>query len=177
MKNKKVLFIAQTAGIAAMYAALTYAQNLLLPGTTSAAVQFRVSEALNVLALFTPAAIPGLTLGCVLSNLVNIGAGLPLDMIFGSLATLGATGCMYALRKVKIKDYPLLSLLMPALWNGVIVGWEIEVFFIDGKFNWISFLTQGGLVALGELGVMLVLGTLLYVVIVKRKLDQKLFSK
>ena len=77
MKNKKVLFIAQTAGIAAMYAALTYAQNLLLPGTTSAAVQFRVSEALNVLALFTPAAIPGLTLGCVLSNLVNIGAGLP----------------------------------------------------------------------------------------------------
>ncbi len=94
MKNKKVLFIAQTAGIAAMYAALTYAQNLLLPGTTSAAVQFRVSEALNVLALFTPAAIPGLTLGCVLSNLVNIGAGLPLDMIFGSLATLGATGCV-----------------------------------------------------------------------------------
>ena len=136
MKNKKVLFIAQTAGIAAMYAALTYAQNLLLPGTTSAAVQFRVSEALNVLALFTPAAIPGLTLGCVLSNLVNIGAGLPLDMIFGSLATLGATGCMYALRHVKIKDYPLLSLLMPALWNGVIVGWEIEVFFIDGKLNW-----------------------------------------
>ena len=165
MKNKKVLFIAQTAGIAAMYAALTYAQNLLLPGTTSAAVQFRVSEALNVLALFTSAAIPGLTLGCVL------------DMIFGSLATLGATGCMYALRQVKIKDYPLLSLLMPALWNGVIVGWEIEVFFIDGKFNWISFLTQGGLVALGELGVMLVLGTLLYVVIVKRKLDQKLFTK
>ena len=177
MKNKKVLFIVQTAGIAAMYAALTYAQNLLLPGTTSAAVQFRVSEALNVLALFTPAAIPGLTLGCVLSNLVNIGAGLPLDMIFGSLATLGATGCMYALRQVKIKDYPLLSLLMPALWNGVIVGWEIEVFFIDGKFNWISILTQGGLVALGELGVMLVLGTLLYVVIVKRKLDQKLFIK
>ena len=98
-------------------------------------------------------------------------------MIFGSLATLGATGCIYALRHVKIKDYPLLSLLMPALWNGVIVGWEIEVFFIDGKFNWISFLTQGGLVALGELGVMLVLGTLLYVVIVKRKLDQKLFIK
>ena len=73
MKNKKVLFIVQTAVIAAMYAALTYAQNLLLPGTTSAAVQFRVSEALNVLALFTPAAIPGLTLGCMLSNIYNIG--------------------------------------------------------------------------------------------------------
>ena len=89
--NKKVLFVVQTAIIAALYAALTYAQNFLLPGTTSAAVQFRVSEALNVLALFTPAAIPGLTLGCVLSNIYNIGSGLPLDMIFGSLATLGAT--------------------------------------------------------------------------------------
>ena len=51
--NKKVLFVVQTAIIAALYAALTYAQNFLLPGTTSAAVQFRVSEALNVLALFT----------------------------------------------------------------------------------------------------------------------------
>ena len=80
--NKKVLFVVQTAIIAALYAALTYAQNFLLPGTTSAAVQFRVSEALNVLALFTPAAIPGLTLGCVLSNIYNIGSGLPLDMIF-----------------------------------------------------------------------------------------------
>ena len=102
MKNKKVTFIVQAAVIAAMYAVLTYAQNFIFPGTTSAAVQFRVSEALNVLALFTPAAIPGLTVGCVLSNIVNIGSGLPLDMIFGSLATLGATACIYALRNVKI---------------------------------------------------------------------------
>lgn len=112
--NKKVLFVVQTAIIAALYAALTYAQNFLLPGTTSAAVQFRVSEALNVLALFTPAAIPGLTLGCVLSNIYNIGSGLPLDMIFGSLATLGATTAMYLLRNVKseiIRFYLFLCLL------------------------------------------------------------------
>ncbi len=175
--NKKVTFIVQTAIIAALYAALTYAQNFLLPGTTSAAIQFRVSEALNVLALFTPAAIPGLTLGCVLSNLYNIGSGLPLDMIFGSLATLGTTTAMYLLRNVKIKTFPLLSLLMPALFNGVIVGWEIEVFFIEGKFHFASFLTQGGFVALGELGVMLVLGTIFYYIIVGRKLDKKIFSK
>ena len=81
MKNKKVNAIVQTAVIAAMYAALTYAQNFILPGSTSAAVQFRVSEALNALALFTPYAIPGLTIGCILSNIYNIGAGLPLDMI------------------------------------------------------------------------------------------------
>ena len=82
--NKKVLFIVQTAIIAALYAALTYAQNFLLPGTTSAAVQFRVSEALNVLALFTPAAIPGLTLGCVLSNLIISAGAYPLIRYFVS---------------------------------------------------------------------------------------------
>ena len=172
MKRNK--FIAQTAIIAALYAVLTYAQNMILPGTTSMAVQFRVSEALNVLALFTPAAIPGLTVGCILSNLYNIGSGLPLDMIFGSLATLGSAVCMYMLRKVSIKTYPLLSMLMPAIWNGIIIGWEIEVFFIEGKFELIGFLTQGGLVALGELGVMLTLGTVLYYTIKKRAIDKKL---
>lgn len=174
MQNSKTKSLVRVAVIAAMYTALTYAQNFLLPGTTSAAVQFRVSEALNVLALFMPEAIPGLTIGCVLSNLYNIGSGLPLDMIFGSLATLGATAEIYFLRNVKIKNYPLLAMLMPALFNGVIVGWEIEFFFIEGKFHIGDFFIQGGLVALGELGVMLILGTLLYFAIIKRGLDKKL---
>ena len=174
MTNKRVSTLVRIAVIAAMYTALTYAQNFLLPGTTSAAVQFRVSEALNVLALFMPAAIPGLTLGCVLSNLYNIGSGLPLDMIFGSLATLGATLCIYFLRNAKIKGYPLFAMLMPALWNGVIVGWEIETFFIEGSFHFDDFLLQGSLVALGELGVMFVLGTALYYAITKRGLDKRL---
>ena len=172
MKNKKAIKITQTAVIAAMYAALTYAQGMLLPGTTTAAVQFRASEALNVLALFTPAAIPGLTLGCVIANLYSIGQGLPLDMIFGSLATLGATVCIYLLRNAKIKSYPLFAMLMPALWNGVIIGWEIEVFFIEGGFHLSSFLIQGGLVALGELGVMLTLGTALYYALAKRSVNE-----
>lgn len=171
MKNPNAIRITRTAVIAAMYAALTYAQSFLLPGTTTAAVQFRVSEALNVLALFTPAAIPGLTLGCIISNLYSIGQGLPLDMIFGSFATLGAALCIHFLRNLKIKKYPLPAMLMPALWNGVIVGWEIEYFFIDGPFHFSSFLIQGGLVAIGELGVMLVLGTPLYFALDKRSVD------
>ncbi len=174
MENKKTKIIVRIAVIAAMYAALTYAQNFIAPGTTSAAIQFRVSEVLNVLALFMPEAIPGLTLGCILSNLYNIGSGLPLDMIFGSIATLGATLCMYLLRNIKLAKYPLLSMLMPAIWNGIIVGWEIETFFIDGAFHFGSFVIQAGYVALGELGVMLVLGTALYFAIVKRGLDSKL---
>lgn len=176
MKKTKTQSLAQIALIAAMYAALTYAQNFLLPGTTSAAVQFRVSEALNVLALFVPQAIPGLTIGCVISNLYNIGQGLPLDMIFGSLATLGATLCIYFLRNAKIKTYPLFAMLMPALWNGVIVGWEIETFFIEGKFHFMDFLLQGSLVALGEIVVMAVLGTALYYTIVKRGLDKTILK-
>jgi uncharacterized membrane protein len=115
-----------------------------------------------VLALFTPSAIPGLTLGCVISNLYSIGQGLPLDMIFGSIATLGATISIHLLRNVKIKEFPLFAMLMPAVWNGVIVGWEIEAFFIEGPFHIGSFLVQGGLVALGELGVCFTLGLLLY---------------
>ena len=173
-RNQRIAYIAV---VAALYAALTYAQNLLLPGTATMAVQFRVSEVLNVLALFTPLAIPGLTIGCVISNLYSIGAGLPLDMIFGSIATLGATLCIYFLKNIKIRDYPFLSMLMPAIWNGIIIGWEIEYFFIDGPFEWVGFLTQGGFVALGELGVMLTLGTVLYFVIKKRKLEKELFQK
>ncbi len=174
MEKIKTKRIALIAIIAAMYAALTYAQTLIAPTSTTAAVQFRVSEALNVLALFTPYAIPGLTIGCVISNLASIGQGLPLDMIFGSLATLGATSCIWLLRNVKLKGYPIASMLMAAIWNGVIVGWEIECFFVEGKFHFSSFLLQGGLVALGELGVMLVLGTILYYTIIKRHLDKKM---
>ena len=65
---------------------------------------------------------------------------------------------------------------MPAVFNGVIIGWEIECFFIDGPFEFVGFLTQGGLVALGELGVMATLGTALYYIIIKRNLDKKIFK-
>ena len=175
MRNKKVLFITQAAMIAAIYVVLTIfisAFNL-----ASGAIQVRISEALTILPFFTPAAIPRLTLGCVISNIASIGQGLPLDMIFGSLATLGSAICMYALRNVKLGKYPLLAMLMPAVWNGVIIGWEIEHFFIEGDFEFVGFLTQGGLVALGELGVMAVLGTALYFIIIKNNLNKTVIKK
>lgn len=174
-KNKGTMYLVQGAVIAALYVALTYAQELLLPGTTSMAVQFRASEALTMLALFTPAAVPGLTVGCVLANIVSLGA-LPVDMVFGSAATLLAALCMYRLRNVRIKGVPLLSALMPALFNGVIVGLEIEIFFIEGPFHFGSFLVQGGLVALGELAVCIVLGLPLVLVLERTKLAERLFQ-
>ena len=159
MKNKRVLYITQAAIIAALYAVLTIGQNTLLPGTASAAVQFRVAEVLCVLAIYTPAAIPGLTIGCIIANISSVTAGLGFyDMIFGSLASLLAALAMYGLRNVRIKNIPFLALLMPALFNGVIVGLEISIFFSDTGFSFVSFLITGGCVALGELVVLLVLG-------------------
>ena len=95
MKTKSTVYIVQAAVIAALYAVLTILQNTLLPGTASAAVQFRVSEALTILAVFTPAAIPGLTVGCVIANISSLSTLGPYDMIFGSRASLLAAVLMY----------------------------------------------------------------------------------
>lgn len=158
MKNKSTSYIVQAAIIAALYAVLTILQNVLLPGSASMAVQFRVSEVLTILAVFTPAAIPGLTIGCIIANISSLSTLGPYDLIFGSLASLVAAVCMYLLRNVRFASLPVLAALMPALANGIIVGFEIEFFFVEGGFHFADFLLQGGLVALGELGVLFVLG-------------------
>ena len=89
MRNKKVLFAVQAAMIAALYVVLTYITNLL--GLASGTIQVRFSEALCILPVFTPAAIPGLFIGCLISNLIT--GGIIWDIIFGSIATLlGALG-------------------------------------------------------------------------------------
>ena len=82
--NKKIKFITQAAVIAALYTVLTFIANAL--GLANQAIQVRISEALTILPVFTPAAIPGLFAGCLLSNVLT-GCAL-LDVVFGSLATL-----------------------------------------------------------------------------------------
>ena len=149
---------------AAAYVALTHLQNLLLPGSASWAIQFRASEALCVLAFFTPAAIPGLAIGCLLFNISFAGA-LPLDFLVGSLASLLAATAMWLMRKCTVKGYPLPGMLMPAVWNGLLVGWELSV-YVGGAF-WLNALY----VAIGEAAVLLTLGTALYYAIRKRRLD------
>ena len=167
--NQKTKYITHAALIGAMYFALTHLQNLLVPGSATWAIQFRASEALCVLALFTPAAIPGLTVGCFLFNL-NYANALPLDILVGSLATMLACGAMYLTRNLKIKDYPALAMVMPALANAILVGWELSV-YIGGGF-WINALY----VAIGELAVLLTLGSLLYAALRRRGLDKRLFG-
>ena len=166
--KKTALFITQAAAIAALYFVINLLQNTLLPGTTSMAIQFRVAEALCVLALFTKAAIPGLGIGCMLFNLTTAGS-LPLDFIVGTIATLLAALLMYLLRNVKIKNYPWLSMLMPVVCNAVIIGLELTYYFND------PLLLNMAYVAAGEAAVVFVLGTALYFVLERNK--RRIFSE
>lgn len=167
--SKKTRFLSYSALIAALYVALTHLQNLLLPGSASQMIQFRASEALCVLALFTPTAIPGLTVGCLLFNITAAGA-LPLDFLIGAGATLLAAYSMYLLRKITVKGYPLLAMVMPAVWNGLLVGWELSV-YVGGGFALNAFY-----VFVGEIAVLLTLGSALFYSLKTRGLDKRLFG-
>ena len=119
--NKKTTYVAQAGMIAAVYAAATLVALLLLLGLAWGPVQFRISEAVCVLAVLTPAAVPGLTVGCIIANLMALaingtGALGMLDVVFGSLATfLGALWCW------KMRERPKLALLGPVIANALIV--------------------------------------------------------
>lgn len=117
MRNKNVLFIVQAAMIAAIYVVLTCFISAF--SLASGAIQVRISEALTILPYFTPAAIPGLTIGCLLANLLT---GAPIyDVVFGSLATLlGAIGT-YLLRKHKF-----LCTLPPVVANILIIPFVLR---------------------------------------------------
>ena len=167
--KQKTRQMAHAAIIAALYAVLTHMQNILFPGSASMAIQFRVSEALCVLAFFTPAAIPGLSLGCLLFNITS-GAALPRDWLGGCAATFLAAWGMWRSRELKVFGLPLLGLILPAVTNAVLVGWELSV-FIGGGFG-----INALYVAIGEAAVLLALGSALYGAMKARKLDQRLFG-
>lgn len=155
--KKRTLFLTKAAVIAAAYAVLTLlgaALNLSYGG-----VQFRFAEALCILPVFVPAAVPGLTVGCFLANILS--SVSPLDMVFGTLATLLAALASRALGNVRIKSYPFCSLLMPVLFNGAIVGAEIA-FFTAGESFFTAYAVNALTVSLGEAAVTFTLGSLLY---------------
>lgn len=134
-------YIARVGVIAAAYAACTLIALLFLGSLAWGPIQFRVSEALCVLALFTPAAIPGLTLGCVIANVMNIvisGTGMlgMLDVVFGSLATFAGACFTYKMRR-----RPLLALAGPVLANALIVPAYLPLLLKGIGFYTIPFTT------------------------------------
>ena len=133
--------LARIGIIAALYAALTLATLLFLGGLAWGPVQFRISEAVVVIALFTADAIPGLTLGCVIANLANMvisgtGALGLLDVVFGSLAT--ALGAWFTWKNRK--NVPI-ALLGPVLANAVIVSAYLPILLQGLGFYTIPFTT------------------------------------
>ena len=147
MKNKKLVFICQAAVIAALYVVLTYVFSAFASGV----IQVRVSEALTILPAFTPAAIPGLVIGCLLSNALT-GCVL-LDIIFGSVATLiGALGS-YALRR-----HTWLVPIPPIVSNMIIVPFVLR--YAYGATDAFPFMIAT--VGAGEIISCYLLGMILY---------------
>ncbi len=166
MKKQQTLsrYVVTAALIAAAYAALTYVSAAL--GLAYGGIQFRLSEALNILAAFTPAAIPGLMIGCVIGNL-----GSPfglVDIVVGTVATGLAAVTVRVIAKYCGKLAPYLGILPPTLFNAVLVGLEITWFLPDG-ITFLGFLIVALQVAIGEIVVCSALGVPLYYV-VKNKL-------
>ena len=117
MKRFTTRTLTRAALIAAIYAALT----LLLAPLSYGEIQIRFSEALTILPVVMPEAIPALAVGCLLSNI--LGGCMLVDIVFGTLATLGAAVCTYLLRNKNVT----LASAMPVLFNGVIVGTVVHV--------------------------------------------------
>lgn len=145
--NKKVLLLVQAAMIAAIYVVLTFIANAL--GLANYAVQVRFSEALTILPFFTPAAVPGLFIGCLLSNILT-GCALP-DIVFGSLATLAGACLTWRLRR-----YKWLAPVPPIIANVLVVPFVL-LYAYGIRPLWLSFLTVGAgeIISCGILGMLL----------------------
>lgn len=152
--------LAAAAAVGAIYAALT----MVLAPLSYGQLQFRLSEALCILPFFFPYSALGLFCGCAIANLLSP-VGL-LDIIFGSLSTLGAGLCIAALGK-RYRDGDgagwgrcIAACAMPVVFNGPVIG-AISAFSLTGAIDsvfWADFAVMGGEVALGEAGVMFILG-------------------
>ena len=159
--NKKIKFITQSAMIAALYVVLTY----VFAPFSFGPVQVRLAEALTVLPVFTPAAIPGLFIGCILGNIV--GGAIVWDIVFGSVATLIGAVLTYLLRK-KIS---YLAVLPPILSNTLIIPFILYYAYGFTESS-VPFMILA--VGAGEVLSCGVLGVLLYFAL--RKVKSKIFK-
>ncbi len=170
--NKKISLQRLCIGavIAAAYTVLTYLSGAL--GLAYGAIQFRLSEALCVLPLFSGWSVIGLAVGCILGNLASPFGFY--DILFGTAATIIAGILTNKCRKITIKGIPFLSLMFPVLFNALLVGVEVAL-LVDGEF-WplltITFLE----VFIGEGAVIFILGLPLYLFCQKSKFLNKILS-
>lgn len=161
MKKMNTRTLVESALIGAIYVVVNYLQEIILPTTSSMPIQVRIAEVLCILCVFSKSAIYGVTVGCALSNIINVGV-LPLDIVIGTFATLIAGILAYSLRNVKLFSVPFLSSLMPVLANGIIIGAELQIFYMTDNFHLWSFLLLCLQIAAGEFIACVVLGIPFY---------------
>lgn len=155
--NKETLTVrklTRCAVVAAIYVALC----LGLAPFSYGAIQVRVAEALCLLPIFGPEYILGVTLGCALANLLG---STMIDVVFGTLATFLACLCTYAVRRWRVGGLAIPASIPPVLWNAVIVGTEIAVFFSNTPATPALIFANALSVGAGEIISCCVLGILL----------------
>jgi len=161
--RRETKFLTQAAIIAAIYVVLTLTFAPISFGSANSPIQFRISEVLTILPIFTPAAIPGLFIGCAVAN-INSPFG-PIDTLVGSIATLVAAYFTFKLRGRKF-----IAMLAPAISNGLFVGSMIYFgMFQNQQFNLIGWLTAMLFVAFGEVVVCYALGIPFMAILTKYK--------
>lgn len=156
MEKKSALFLTQAAMIAALYVVLTYIANLF--GLASGVIQIRLSEMLCILPVFTPAAIPGLFIGCLLSNILT--GCVIWDILFGSLATLAGAIGTYLLR-----NHKFVFTLPPVAANMIVVPLVLQYAYGVPDAVWYLAVTVGA----GEVISVCILGMLLYKVLYRQR--------
>lgn len=148
--NKNTQTFAKIAMIAAIYTVVS----LVLAPFSYGNIQVRIAEALTILPLIYRPSIAGVTLGCFLTNLIGAMMGVNptgmIDAVVGTVATLFAAILTYQLRDRKIAGIPVLSLMMPVIFNFFFVGMELSVLYFEGNV-WLGLLIMGTEVAIGEL--------------------------
>ena len=163
MKNKRM---AVDAMIAATYTVLS----LVLTAFSFGPIQVRVAEVLCILCIYKKEYIGPITLGCALTNFIGVIMGADiigfLDVIFGTLATYLSVVMMYKFRDIKCFNRPLLSYMMPVIFNGLIVGAMLSYVIMPDNFIY-GLLLNGFYVAIGEFISVVVLGILLEKTIAK----------
>ena len=150
--NKTTKLVTQGAAIAAIYVVLTLIANAF--GLANYAIQVRFSEALTILPYFTPVAIPGLFVGCIISNILT--GCMPLDTVFGSLATLiGAVGTYLISKKLnQNKTAQYLAPVPPIVANTLIVPFVLAyVYKFEGSIPYFMLTVGiGEIISCGILG-------------------------
>lgn len=170
--NTRNLITAAVVG--ALYAVLT----MVLAPISYGALQFRVSEVLCILPFFMPSTAWGLFVGCIVANLMST-AGV-LDVVFGSLATLITCLCIARCGKMgNTLKARLLACFMPVVWNGLIVGATLTIALagLNPLTHFGAFLVFAGEVALGELGVMYLIGLPLMTYLPKQRFFSEFVDK